>query len=139
MRIHEIPAIRLLLQALPRVDAKLASMAVAFTVLILFSDSLLPLLGHGLYLLLEVLEQGAEDLLEFVFGLSTRQAQVTLVWVGLPILGFFLWQRLRKPFAAAKARWQAFSDWLHGDWSQQDWLRIWLVLGLLFAALYLFS
>lgn len=141
MHLHEMAPIRFLLQALPqKSDRKTIGIAAAALILglilILFGDILLPLFGHGLYLLIELIEQESEDFLEFAFGLSTRQAQILIVWVGLPIIGYFLWRRLRKVFAAIKARWLAFIGWVNGDWSQEEWLRILLVVAMLGVILY---
>lgn len=128
MQIREMAPIRLLSQAIGWKTLGFASVVLA---LLFFGDALLPLLGHGLYLLVEFVEQGSEDLLEFVFGVSTREAQILIVWVGLPVIGYFLWHRwLRKALAAVQARWFALADWINSDWSLEDWLRIgfWLAL-----------
>lgn len=140
MHLNEIARIRFLWHGLAqRIDGKTAGLAAATLALILFGDSLLPVFGHGLYLLLEVMEQGSEDLLEYAFGLSTRQAQIVLVWGGLPILLFLLWRWLRKPYAALKARWTAFLAWVNSDWSRDEWLRITSFIGVLGLILFLIS
>jgi len=137
MNLHEMTPIRFVRHALPlRLDKKAVVAAAALAVLILFGDALLPLLGHGLYLLVEVIEQGSEDLLEWAFGLSTRQSQVLIVWGGLPLACVWGWRLLRKPLAAVKARWIALLTWATGDWSAEDWFRIMALIAVLSAALY---
>jgi len=136
MRLNELEPIRFLQLAFPiKPGRKTLVFATLAAVFLVFGDSLLPLFGHGLYLLMEVAEQASEDLLEYAFGLSTRQAQILLVWVGLPILFFILGLSLRKPLAALKARWIAFWAWVNGDWSAVDWFRVLTVLALLIGLL----
>jgi len=138
MQLHEMAPIRFLQQALPlRIDKKTVGIAATVAVLGLFGDALLPLLGHGLFLVVEFIEQESEDLLEWAFGLSTRQAQITIVWVGLPITFLLCWYLLRKPLAALRARWLAFLNWANGDWSREDWFRILALIAALSAMLYL--
>ncbi len=120
-----------------KVDGRKTAIAGLILVLVLFADSLLPLLGHAVYLLVEFTEQTFEDLLEWAFGLSSRQAQVVLVWAGLPVLGFFSWRWLRKIYAAIKGYWLAFAGWVNKDWSREEWLRMALVVGFLGGMLYL--
>ena len=137
MQWHEMAPIRFVLRAIPlKLDKQTVGIAAAFAALILFGDALLPLLGHGLFLLVELTEQETENLLEFAFGLSTREAQILIVWVGLPVACVLCWRLLRKPLAALKARWAAFLLWVNGDWSHEDWFRILALLGVLGATLY---
>jgi len=138
MQLHEMAPIRFLRHALPlRIDKKTMGIAATVAVLILFGDSLFPLIGHLLFLVVEFIEQESENLLEFAFGLSTRQAQIVIVWVGLPIIFCVGWFLLRKPLAALKARWVGFSNWVKGDWSAEDWFRILALIAVLSATLYL--
>ncbi len=140
MHLHEKTPIRFVLQALPpRVGKTTAGVALTLAVLILFGDILFPLLGHGLYLLVEFIEQESENLLEWAFGLSTREAQILIVWVGLPTTFVLGWRLLRKPLATLKARWAAFLNWVNGAWSHEDWFRILAVIAVLSAALYLIA
>jgi len=137
MHLRENTPIRFILHALPsRIDKKTAGIAATLAVLILFGDAVFPLLGHGLYLLVELLEQESENLLEFAFGLSTREAQILIVWVGLPAVCVWGWRLSRKPRAVLKARWAAFLNWVNGDWSVEDWFRILALIAVLSAALY---
>lgn len=52
----------------------------ALLLLALFWDSLLPIMGHLLHLLIEVVELPLEHLLEWAFHVSPRQAQGILAW-----------------------------------------------------------
>lgn len=136
MNLHEMAPIRFLQQALPlRLDKKTVGIASTVAVFVLFGDALFPLLGHGLFLVVEFIEQESENLLEWAFGLSTREAQITIVWVGLPITFLLCWHLLRKPLAALKARWAAFLDWANGEWSPVDWFRILALIAVLSAML----
>ena len=137
MHLQDMAPIRFLLNAVPlRLDKRLLGIAALSTVFILFGDLLFPLLAHGLYLMIEFIEQETENLLEWAFGVSTREAQILIVWVGLPVISFWCWRLLRKPLAAVKARWAAFKAWVNGDWSLQDWFRILSFIAALSTILY---
>lgn len=125
MRFREIAPIRFLAHVLPSwLDKKTLGVTATLVVLALFGDVIFPLLGHLLFLLLEFTEQEGEGLLELLFGFSTRQSQIFLVWVVVPVLLVALWRILQGPLAALKARWNAFWDWINSDWSLEDWFRI---------------
>jgi len=92
----------------------LAKILLAIAVLLAFGGTLLPLLGHGLILCLEVLELLVEHLIESVFAVSPRTAQIITAWTGLFALLFILlkvgkWlgngiQRLQTEILFVKAR-----------------------------------
>jgi len=73
----------------------------AFFILLFFGDTLLPLIGHLLHLLLEVIESALEHFLEAAFGLSERQAQVTLFYSFCIMMGYLTWYVARKVYIAA--------------------------------------
>lgn len=49
----------------------------------MFGGTLLPIVGHGIILFLEVLELLSDRLLEAVFGLEPRTAQIVTAWGAL--------------------------------------------------------
>lgn len=90
-----------------------------FFIVFFFSDALihflwylLHLIGHLLHLLLEFIESILEHLLEAVFGLSPRQAQVALFYSFIIIMSYISWQLTRKTYFAV-LRWyiKAKSYW----------------------------
>lgn len=123
-----------------RVGKRNAVGAVCAAVLVLFWDSLLPLLGHGLHVLVEVVELALEHALEKLFGLSPRQAQTVLAWsaLGLVLYGA-AWALLKahaaalRTFAALKERWAAFIA------DEAAWFKLAVAAGALGVAVYLFT
>jgi hypothetical protein len=125
-----------------RIDRKKAAIVLAFPVLILWGDTLLPALGHGLHVLIEIIELTLEHFLEWAFHLSPRQAQVVIAWSGL-LLAIYLtvillrkaYRAARRAFFAALARWRQLVDSADAGF----WFRTAVVAGAsLGAALYLF-
>ncbi len=115
---------------------------VVFFVLLLFGDSLLPIIGHLFHVLIEVAESAIEHLLEAVFGLSPRQAQMVLFYSWLLITIYLTWQLLRKAYfavldlyAAAMTRWQA---WVESP-KMVAWFRGMMMLSVFSASVYLFT
>ncbi|HWP01526.1 MAG TPA: hypothetical protein VNL74_13040 [Methylococcus sp.] len=120
--------------------------AIATTVVLLigFGDTLLPLVGHGLHVLVEIIELALEHLLEAAFGLSPRQAQTVLAWGGLMIVLFLSVHFIRKAYRItqrtcleAKKRWCAFTN--SATATAMAWFRALLILGSLGATVYLFT
>jgi hypothetical protein len=118
--------------------------AISTTVVLLigFGDTLLPLVGHGLHVLIEIIELTLEHLLEAAFGLSPRQAQTVLAWGGLMVVLFLSVQFIRKAYRItqricleAKKRWCAFTN----SATAMAWFRALLILGSLGATVYLFT
>jgi hypothetical protein len=73
----------------------------------LFGGTLLPLLGHGIVLFLEVLELACDRLLEAVFGLEPRTAQIVTAWGALTLFllgSAYCVKRVIAAFAALKAK-----------------------------------
>jgi len=125
-----------------RIDRKVAAIAMVSLSLILFGDTLVPLIGHGLHVLIEVVESALEHLLESAFHLSPRQAQVVIAWSGLALVSYLTvilsrkaYRAARRAFFAARARLRA----LAGSAQAAVWWRAAAVAGTLGAALYLFS
>ncbi len=54
--------------------------------LAMFGHDLLGVLGHLLHLLIEIIESVVEHLLEWLFNLSPRQAEMITFWLGFAIL-----------------------------------------------------
>lgn len=69
-------------------------------VFLLFWDALLPMLGGGLHLTIEVVEITLEHFLEHAFGLTARQAQFVLAYTALALVLYALWRLFRKVQAA---------------------------------------
>jgi len=137
MQLNEMSPIRFLIQALPsRVDKKSAIITGTVATFILFGDVLFPLVGQGLYWAIEFIEQECEDLLESVFGLSTRESQLLIFWIGLPSLCLITWRLIQKPLATLKSWWVGFLNWVNGDWSNEDWFRILSLIAVLSTILY---
>jgi hypothetical protein len=138
MQQNELSSVRYLLNVLPTIiDKRSLGTAGIVVFLILFGDAVLPIFEHIAFLLLEFTEEGAESLLELAFGLPTREAQIVLVWVGLPIICFLLLRLLRKPINNLKSRWMAFQAWVNSDWSFEEWLRLGGLACVLASLLYL--
>jgi hypothetical protein len=85
--------------------------------LFLFGDTLLPVLIHGIILLLEVLEALSDHILESVFGLSPWTAQLITAWTGFFIfLALFAIAsfRIRRAYQVLKGRFNAWLETGHG-------------------------
>ena len=127
------------------IDRKTIGLLATFAVLILFGDSLLPLLGDGLHLLLEVIESSLEHSLESSFGLTPRQAQISIAWTGLALVVWLSWYLSRKAynaarraFAVAQLRWCALKGSAKAAWGHVSWIRVAVMVGAMGATLYLF-
>ena len=69
---------------------KFVLLGASILVLIFFGDILLPWLGHILFILLEAVEEALDVLLETVFALTPRSAQMVVAWIGLVLLVYGL-------------------------------------------------
>jgi hypothetical protein len=90
--------------------------------LLLYGDILLPLLGHGLHVLIEVLELSFEHFVEWAFGLAGHQAQMVTGWTGFLLAAYLAVKLLRKACrlaeraaTAAAVRWANFKAALAAD------------------------
>lgn len=125
-----------------RIDKKTAGFVAALFTLILFGDTLLPLLGHVLHMLIEVIESALEHFLESVFGVTPRQAEIIVFYSGLPVAIYLSWCLSRKAYlatlcvcATAQENWCAKTD----SAKVAAWLRTMITVGALGATLYLFT
>lgn len=85
-------------------------------ILLGFGDTLLPMIGHGLHVTIEIGEWLLEHWLEAAFDLSPRQAEVTVFWLGVLAIGYGSWRVGRAAYLAGlawrrelAARWRAYS------------------------------
>ncbi|MCX7088053.1 MAG: hypothetical protein NTV00_08385 [Methylococcales bacterium] len=77
--------------------------------LAMFGHGLLVVLGHLLHLLIEIIESMVEHLLEWLFNLSPRQAEMITFWLGFAILLGVARPVSIKIYAAVK---NSFLSWL---------------------------
>ncbi len=110
----------------------------AFFILLLFGDTLLPLIGHFLHLLLEVVESALEHFLEAVFGFSARQAQVTLFYSFCILMGYLTWYVARKVYIAALRGYEIAQAFCRTP-KVKAWLRTIFVFSALGTTVYIFS
>lgn len=100
--------------------------------ILVFWDSLLDLLLHGLHIVIEFLELGLEELLELVFHLEGHEAQMFTAWTGFAAflgLGIFVYLKLVR-FIRSR-----FRSWNHLRFGLTQWVRHnWLPLSLLISA-----
>lgn len=125
-----------------RVGDKTVGVVVALTTLILFGDTLLPLLGHVLHVLIEVIDSTLEHFLESVFHVSKRQSQIILFYSELAIILYLSWYLLRKAYftalhaySTAQARWREIAS----SAKAAAWFRTMVMVGALGTTLYLFT
>jgi len=125
-----------------RIGGKTVGIAVALVTLILFGDTLLPLLGHVLHVLIEVIESALEHFLESAFHVSPRQAQIILFYSGLALtiyLSWYLWRKAhstaRRVYATAQERRRAIAN----SAKAAAWFRTMVITGALGTAVYLFT
>lgn len=125
-----------------RIDKKTASLVAATFALILFGDTLLPLLGHGLHILYEMIESMAGHFLEGIFHLSKRQAEIIFFWSSLAIAIGLSWTLTRKAHRAARRAVTTVQERrraLAESATIMTWIRIALVISSLSATLFLFT
>lgn len=148
MRIPKMAQIRRFpLPNLPacRTVYKTLGMVAASSVLILFWDTLLPLLGEVLHVLVEFVEVMLERFLEKIFHWTPRQAQTLIAWSGLALLVYGVAWLGRKACAAvrrmsclARDYANAWMDTARLVWGRASWLHFAGVAAVVGAALYLF-
>lgn len=119
--------------------------AAALAVLVLFWDSLLPLLVEGLHVLLEFVEVMLERLLEKLFHWTPRQAQTFLAWTGLALLVYWTVKLVRKAcaearraFAALQSHGRACADSARAAWGGLAWFHFAGLAAAAVLAFYLF-
>jgi hypothetical protein len=149
MQIHEMARswFSAPLDALSRgIDRKTTGILATLVVLILFGDTLLSLLGHGLHILIEVVESALEHFLESSLGLTPRQAQIGIAWTGLGFAIWLSWRLSRKAYfaalralSAARLRWCALKDSATAARSRVTWIRVAVMVGAMGTTLYLFT
>ncbi|MCX7097990.1 MAG: hypothetical protein NTV43_08835 [Methylococcales bacterium] len=122
-----------------RLDRTTASWMLASGIALLFADSLLPLIGHGLHMLNEVLESIAVHFLEHVFHLHKRQADLIVFWCSFIAAAYLLWRlgtqlchRLNNVCLSIRTNWRSYFASL----SLKAWL--WLAFSLLITGKLLF-
>lgn len=125
-----------------RIGDKTVGVVVALTTLILFGDTLLPLLGHFLHVLIEVIDSTLEHFLESVFHVSKRQSQIILFYSELAIAIYLSWYLSRKAYftalyaySTAQTRWRAIASLAKAA----TLFRGMVMVGALSATLYLFT
>lgn len=124
MPIRDSAPVRILLKVLPKFSKTTWAIWGLIAVFILFGDLIWPLIGHGLFLVMEFSEEGIETVLELAFGMTTREAQIVIVWVMLPVLFYFSGRIFRRPINALKRRWRAFRHWISEPWNSDDWAKV---------------
>jgi hypothetical protein len=122
-----------------KISRKAIGLIAASAILLVFGDTLVSMLGHGLHLLIEVLEQALEDILEAAFGLSKRQSQIVLFWTGLPSMAYLFLYLVRKLCFAARTRWVAIMDSARAVWINDAWIQVIVMLGGLGTVFYLIT
>lgn len=109
-----------------------------FFILLFFGDSLLHLIAHLLHVLLEVIESTLEHFLEAVFGLSARQAQITLFYSFCIMMGYFTWYVARKAYFSILRGYEA-AQILWRSPKVKAWVKAMLVFSALGTTVYIFS
>jgi hypothetical protein len=117
---------------------KTACVIGVFFILLLFGDTLLPLIGHFLHLLVEVIESALEHFLEAVFGFSARQAQIILFYSFCIIIGYSAWYVTRKIYFAALQGYEVARTFWRSP-KVKAWIKTLLVFSALGTTVYIFS
>lgn len=127
-------------------NKRIAAMTIAALSLWFFGDTLLPLIGHGLHLLIEVVELAFEHLLEWVFGLSRRAAQAITFWTGFILIVYGSFRLLRRAYTELQRAWHAVVRRVHHwtkeerpIWAAHPYTRLTLTLGAISATVYLLA
>jgi hypothetical protein len=111
---------------------------VTFFVVSLFGDTLIHFIGHLLHLVLEFVESILEHLLEALFGLTPRQAQIVLFYSFVIVMSYVSWQLARKTYFALLSLYaEAKLYWRELKKSRR--FKAILMLGALGTTVYLFS
>ncbi|WGS87221.1 hypothetical protein [Methylomonas sp. UP202] len=116
---------------------------VAALVMLGFGDTLLPLIGHGVHVAIEIVEWLLEHWLEAAFGLSPRQAEIAVFWLGIVAIGYGSWRVARAAYLAALAWWRDLAArWRANSAGRAYWpalARSALVFGALGSTLLMFT
>jgi|LakMenEpi03Aug12_release.lakeMendotaPanAssembly.Ray.scaffolds.fasta_scaffold728025_2 hypothetical protein len=94
--------------------------------ILVFWDSLLDLLLHGLHIVIEFLELGLEELLEVMFHLEGHESQMFTAWTGLAAfmgLGAFVYVKLVR-FVRSRFRSWAYCRFKLMQWVRESWLPL---------------
>jgi hypothetical protein len=125
-----------------RIDRKTVVLVTALFIFFLFGDTLLPLLGHFLHVLIEVIESVLEHFLESAFHVSPRQAQIILFYSGLALAIYLSWYLLRKAYSTALSVYATAQEHrraIANSAKAATWFRIMAMAGALGMTLYLFN
>lgn len=117
---------------------KTVSIAAAFLIVWLFGDSLLPIIGHFLHILLEVVESMLEHFLENVFGLSSRQAQIILFYSAIAMIARLAWYAARKAYFSALHGYEVAQTFSRSP-KVKKWIKAMLMFSALGTTIYIFS
>lgn len=82
---------------------KAVKLTLGLSIMILFGDQILSLVGHFLHVVLEVIELALEHFLESTFDLGRKQAQIVVFWTGFSILSCLAWFGLKRLYATSCA------------------------------------
>lgn len=129
-----------------KIDKRTATISSGLLALWLFSDTLLPLIGEGLHLLIEVVELAFEHLLEWAFGLSRRTAQMVTFWTGFLLISYALFRLVRRIIAelrhardALARRMRHWNTEQRAAWVSHPYARLTLTVGAIGATVYLLA
>lgn len=107
--------------------------------ILMFWDSLLDLLLHGLHIVIEFLELGLEEFLELAFHLEGHEAQMFTAWTGLAAfmgLGVFVYLKVVRLIRSRFRSWAYFRfglvQWLRDNWLPLSFLSSVYLATLLF-------
>lgn len=119
-------------------NKKTSSFVLIICILLLFGDTLLPVIGHCLHVVIEVVESILEHFLEATFGMTERQAQITLFYSAVLIIARLSWYLARKAYFAAcdlyevaQMRWRLIKT--------SPWFKTLLMFGAIGTTFYIFS
>lgn len=85
----------------------LYSLLIGFA-LLMFGHDLLFTLGHFLHVLISIIEWGLEHLLQWLFKVSPRQAEILTFWLGFTMLAGLAWPISRRAYKVLK---NTYSSW----------------------------
>jgi hypothetical protein len=125
-----------------RLDRRAAYLGLALFMLFIFGDTLMPALGHALHLVIEAIEAVLEHFLESAFGLSERQAQITLFYSAMAASTYLVWYLLRQAyFSALCAYYKAQMRYrmIMTTTNVRVWFRMMVTMSALITTFYLFT
>lgn len=109
-------------------------------VLLFFWDTLLGGFMHLLLYLIEYLELGLEGLLELLFHLEPRDAQILTAWIGLAVfltLGGYVYLWASRSLRSRFESWAYFFAWTKNK-ARANWLVLSVLAGVLLLNFLLF-